>query len=96
MKLADQANPDGAGAVSIQRVHECTEISERTIQCHLKIFENIGLLEPVQWGEPISRNPLRFAFQISIEKLGTDLRKDFTVALSKVSELVFTGRLICP
>jgi hypothetical protein len=82
MFLCDAADPHGASYPSVRYIAERIERSTRTVQRVIQVFEDIGLIERVdRYGKNGSR--LNDTFQLSVEKLGTDLRKEFAAAFKK-------------
>ena len=81
--LASQVNADGYGWPSIRFIHERVEASARTVQRHIQVFEEIGLLERKKRRQPITSERLNDAFQLSLEMLGTDLSEEFSAALER-------------
>jgi hypothetical protein len=73
--LAEAANADGNCWPSLQRIANHTEIGTRTIQRMFQVFSEIGLVTKVRCGPHNSPG-----FQLNLQKVGTDLRKDFGVA----------------
>jgi len=81
--LSHHANADGLGSMSICLLAEYAELCVNTVKCSIQIFEEIGLLESVEWCDPVAGDPLTVVFQFSLEKLGTDLSEEFIAALSR-------------
>ena len=81
--LSHHANADGLGSMSICLLAEYAELCVNTVRCSIQIFEEIGLLERVEWCDPVAGVPLTVVFQFSLEKLGSDLSEEFIAALSR-------------
>jgi len=92
--LANQVNADGYGWPTIRLLHERLEVSARTVQRHIQVFEEIGLLGRKERRHPLTGERLNDAFQFSLEKLGTDLSMEFAVAFSKAQAKVSPATLM--
>jgi DNA-binding transcriptional regulator YhcF (GntR family) len=92
--VANQVNAVGYGWPSIRLLHERLEVSARTVQRHIQVFEVIGMLEREERRDPLTGKRLNDAFQLSLEKLGTDLSKEFAAAFSKVQAKVSPATLM--
>jgi hypothetical protein len=79
--LANDVNADGFGYPSIERMVRNTEVSRRTVFNVIRVFVKIGLIAK------IDRGPRRcFGTQLALDKLGTDLRKEFKAAYTEVQK----------
>jgi DNA-binding transcriptional ArsR family regulator len=81
--LADFCDEDGYGWPSIYKLHKRIELDSRTVRRHIQVFTQIGLLERKERHDERTGKRLNDAFQFSLEKLGTDLSKEFAAALKK-------------
>jgi hypothetical protein len=79
--LANDVDPAGYGFPSIERIARNTEVSRRTVFNVIRVFVKIGLIAK------IDRGPRRcFGTQLALDKLGTDLGKEFKAAYTEVQK----------
>jgi hypothetical protein len=79
--LADSSNPEGYGWPSIAHIVKYVEINKRTVLRVIACFQKIGLLTKVDRGA--SKNA---GFQLSVEKLGTDLSAEYARAFAAAQQ----------
>lgn len=81
VSLANDVNVEGFGFPSIERIALNTEVSRRTVFNVIRVFVKIGLIAK------IDRGPHRcFGTQLALDKLGTDLSKEFKAAYAEVQK----------
>jgi hypothetical protein len=78
VKLVDEGGADGLGWTSLKLIAEHTEISYRTLRRMMQVFEAMGLVKRCRVVNPFGREV--DAYQLTMEMLGMDLRKQFREA----------------
>ena len=79
--LADESNTHGFSWPSIERIALKTEVSKRTVLRMLQVLADIGLLGRTT--HLLANGKMVPAYQICVEKLGTDQRQAFEAAYKK-------------